>query len=104
MYGLATVTTVLVLFSLWPLRTIAHRLGLRSEGDQRLVVELETTGTIAHLLSAVERASAHVESVRVSEEAGRRTVEIVLAGETVTPDVVDEVTAVDGVATVEWAR
>jgi putative Mg2+ transporter-C (MgtC) family protein len=104
MYGLATVTTVLVLFSLWPLRTIAHRLGLRSEGDQRLVVELETAGTIAHLLSAVERASAHVESVRVSEEADRRTVEIVLAGETVTPDVVDEVAAVDGVATVEWAR
>jgi ACT domain-containing protein len=68
------------------------------------VVELEAEGTIAHLLAAVERAGAHVESVRVSEEAGRRTADIVLSGETITPEVVDEVAGVDGVATVEWAR
>jgi putative Mg2+ transporter-C (MgtC) family protein len=104
MYGLAAVTTALVLISLWPLRTVAHRLGLRSEGDQQLVIELGGDATLVDVLAAVERAGAHVESVRVSAEEGRRALEIVLSGETATPEVLDEVAAVDGVATVEWAR
>jgi len=104
MYGLAAVTTALVLISLWPLRTVAHRLGLRSEGDQQLVIELGGDATLVDVLGAVERAGAHVESVRVSAEEGRRALEIVLSGETATPEVLDEVAAVDGVATVEWAR
>jgi uncharacterized membrane protein YhiD involved in acid resistance len=61
-------------------------------------------GVGMYVLAAVERAGAHVESVRVSAEEGRRALEIVLSGETATPEVLDEVAAVDGVATVEWAR
>jgi putative Mg2+ transporter-C (MgtC) family protein len=106
MYELAVVTTLLVLFSLWPLRTIAERLGLRGTDLRRLVVELEGEGAVSELVSAVEGSGASVESIRVSEEAETRTVELVLddVDEASAPGLVDAAAAATHVKTVEWAR
>ncbi len=104
MYGLAAVTTALVLFSLWPLRTMADRLGLRSDGERRIVVELGGEGTVAALVAAAEGAGASVESIRSSEDAETRTVELVLTEADHRPEIVDALTAVEHVQTVEWAR
>ncbi|MGE5691516.1 MAG: MgtC/SapB family protein [Pseudomonadota bacterium] len=104
MYGLSVVTTALALFSLWPLRSIAHSLGLRGEGDRRLVVELDGRGSVAEVVAAAERAGARIESVRTGEEPSRRTVELVVRGTHVTGELLDAVGAVDRVTSVEWAR
>jgi putative Mg2+ transporter-C (MgtC) family protein len=102
MYGLAVVTTGLVLFSLWPLRSLAYRMGVRGRGERRLVVELEGAGTVAALVAAAEEAGATVESIHSSEEADGRTVELVLVEDS--PAVVDALGGVAHVRTVEWAR
>lgn len=104
MYGLAVVTAALVLFTLWPLRHIAGRLGLRSEGERRLVVELGGDGKVAELVAAAEEAGASVESIHSSEEADGRTVELVLGDAQDSPAIVDTLGAVAHVRTVEWAR
>ena len=104
MYGLAIVTAALVLFTLWPLRQIADRLGLRSEGERRLVVELDGDGKVAELVAAAEEAGASVQSVHSSEEADGRTVELVLGTAEDSPTIVDTLGAVAHVRTVEWAR
>jgi putative Mg2+ transporter-C (MgtC) family protein len=104
MYGLAIVTAALVIFTLWPLRQIAKRLGLRSAGERRLVVGLEGAGRVAELVAAAEQAGASVESIHSSEEHDGRTVELVLGGAESSPAVVDLVAAVANVRTVEWAR
>ena len=104
MYGLAVVTAALVLFTLWPLRKIAGRLGLRSEGERRLVVELDGDGKVAALVAAAEEAGASVESIHSSEEADGRTVELVLGAAEDSPTIVDTLGAVAHVRTVEWAR
>ena len=104
MYGLSVVTTALALFSLWPLRSIAHSLGLRGEDDRRLVVELDGRGSVADVVAAAERAGARIESVRTSEEPSGRTVELVVRGTHVTGELLDAVAGVDRVTSVEWAR
>jgi putative Mg2+ transporter-C (MgtC) family protein len=103
MYELSVVTTALVLFSLWPLRTMARRLGLKGQEERRLVVELEGRGAVGDLVAAVEAAGATLESVRSSEGEGARVVELVVQGR---PDasLVDVVSAVPGARTVEWVR
>lgn len=102
MYGLAAVTTALVLFSLWPLRSIANRMGVRGGGERRLVVGLEGEGRVAELVAAAEGAGATVESIHSSEEPDGRTVELVLVEDS--PAIVDTIGAVAHVRTVEWAR
>ena len=104
MYGLAIVTAALVLFTLWPLRQMAGRMGLRSEGERRLVVGLAGGGKVAELVAAAERAGASVESIHSSEEAEGRVVELVLGAAEGSPAIVDTLSAVAHVRTVEWAR
>jgi putative Mg2+ transporter-C (MgtC) family protein len=103
MYGLAVVSAALVLVTLWPLRHIADRFGLRSD-EGRLVVELEGDGSVSALVAAVEKAGATVEGVRSSEEADVRTVELIVGDAGDKPGLVDALGAVDQVRTVEWAR
>jgi putative Mg2+ transporter-C (MgtC) family protein len=103
MYELGAVTTVLVLFSLWPLRTLARRLGLKGQGERRLMVDLDSGGTVGTVVAAVEEAGGSVESVRTSEAGDMRSVELVVAGDA-EPHLIDAIMAVTHVKTVEWAR
>ncbi|HSC92111.1 MAG TPA: MgtC/SapB family protein [Gaiellaceae bacterium] len=106
MYALALATTLLVLFSLWPLRTIARRLGLRGADLRRLVVEVDGGGAVGTVVAAVEDTGATVELIRVADEAETRTVELVL-GEVVdarTGALLEAVASLASVKAVEWAR
>ncbi len=90
-YTAAVITTVLVLFSLWPLRILAYRLSERFRPEEgRLALELASGATTVSVLQAVEDAGAEVRSLefgdegdvrrvdmRVKIESGRRAAELV---------------------------
>jgi putative Mg2+ transporter-C (MgtC) family protein len=75
MYAAAAIGTVLVLFSLGPLRILAYR-GIervRPE-ERRIVVEIETTAAAAQLLAEVHSRGYGVQSFELEEEIDRRLV------------------------------
>jgi putative Mg2+ transporter-C (MgtC) family protein len=80
LYELATLTTAIVLLSLWPLLKLAAMVGVRRKGAQRLAVDLQSDASVAAVIAAVEDAGAGVESARVEERDDLRQVELVLTG------------------------
>jgi putative Mg2+ transporter-C (MgtC) family protein len=103
MYAAATIGTVIVLFSLGPLRILAYRTIERFRPEERrLVVELKTDATAAQLLAAVHGHGFVVHSFELEDEADRRRVTLHLdrpVGELV-PQLSDE----DYVQAVRWQR
>jgi putative Mg2+ transporter-C (MgtC) family protein len=76
-YAAAAITTVLVLFSLWPLRVAAHRVSGRLRPEEgRLAVELGAGASAVSVLAAVERVGADVSSLEFEEEGDRRRVDV----------------------------
>jgi putative Mg2+ transporter-C (MgtC) family protein len=105
LYELATLTSVIVLASLWPLRRLADLIGVRSKGVQRLSIELASGGRVAGVVAAIEETGAEVESAKVEEAEDMRTVELVLSGRRQEyASVLDAVTGVDGVRSASWAQ
>lgn len=77
-YGLGIVATAIVLLSLWPVRKLATAVGIRGDRTHRLELELEETASVAAVLSRLETAGGHISSTRVTEEEGKRRVEVLL--------------------------
>jgi putative Mg2+ transporter-C (MgtC) family protein len=76
-YTAAAITTVLVLFSLWPLRLLAYRVSERFRPEEgRLAVELPAGASAVSVLGAVEGAGAIVRSLEFEEEGDRRRVDL----------------------------
>jgi putative Mg2+ transporter-C (MgtC) family protein len=76
-YAAAAITTVLVLFSLWPLRLLAYRLSERYRPEEgRLAVDLPAGASAVSVLEAVESAGAMVRSLEFEEEGDRRRVDM----------------------------
>jgi putative Mg2+ transporter-C (MgtC) family protein len=76
-YTAAVITTVLVLFSLWPLRILAYRLSERFRPEEgRLALELASGATTVSVLQAVEDAGAEVRSLEFGEEGDVRRVDM----------------------------
>jgi putative Mg2+ transporter-C (MgtC) family protein len=76
-YPAAVITTVLVLFSLWPLRIAAFRVSERFRPEEgRLAVELGAGATTVSVLEAVEQAGAQVSSLEFEEEGDTRRVDL----------------------------
>jgi putative Mg2+ transporter-C (MgtC) family protein len=74
-YSAALITTVLVVFSLWPLRILSRRFFARFQpGELRLEVELRPNESTAELMSALEKAGALVESFELEDARDRRRV------------------------------
>jgi putative Mg2+ transporter-C (MgtC) family protein len=74
-YSAAVITTVLVLFSLWPLRTMTRRVFPRLQPSElRLEVELRPGESPAELLTALEGAGVLVESFELEDAKDRRRV------------------------------
>jgi putative Mg2+ transporter-C (MgtC) family protein len=75
MYAAAVTGTVIVLFSLGPLRILAYRgiERMRPE-ERRLVVELEPEATAATLLAEVHGEGYVIQSFELEDEADRRIV------------------------------
>jgi len=102
-YTAATVATVMILFTLWPLRMIAYRLveHVRPE-ERRLVVELEPTQGTTPLLHAIDEAGARVDHFELTEELDRRV--IVLELDRVDEELVATLSDLDFVKGVKWRR
>lgn len=81
-YVLAIFATAVVLVSLWPVKRLAHYLGLRRTGTRRLVVLLEPRSTVGEVLGAVEATGIDVHSTTVEHTPEGRRLEIDLAGRT----------------------
>jgi putative Mg2+ transporter-C (MgtC) family protein len=103
----AVIATGGALVTLWPLRTIAHRLvgRLRPEDEQRLVVELEAREGAAPVLGALEALGGHVSDFQMTEQRGRK--ELVLTVEfprpTTASSVATRLSELEHVVGVRWA-
>lgn len=79
-YFLAVFATTVVLVSLWPVKGIAHYLGLRRTGTRRLVVLLDAESKVGDALLTVEGTEVDLHSTTVVDEPGGRRLEIELGG------------------------
>jgi putative Mg2+ transporter-C (MgtC) family protein len=76
-YSAAVITTVLVLFSLYPLRIVAYRVSERIRPEEgRLAVELTAGASTVSVLQAAEGAGAQVRSLEFEEEGETRRVDM----------------------------
>jgi putative Mg2+ transporter-C (MgtC) family protein len=76
-YTAAVITTVLVLFSLWPLRLVAFRISGRLRPEEgRLAIELPAGASAASVLACVEETGAAVRSLEFEEEGDTRRIDM----------------------------
>ena len=76
-YAAAVLTTGLVLFSLWPLRILAHRVTARFQAEEgRLALELPAGTTTAAVVAAVEESGGLVRSLEFQQEDERKLVHL----------------------------
>jgi len=74
-YSAALITTVLVLFSLWPLRILVRRFFPHvRRGEQRLEVELRAGESPATIVEALERVGGLVQGFELEDARDRRRV------------------------------
>jgi putative Mg2+ transporter-C (MgtC) family protein len=75
-YSAATITTILVLFSLWPLRIVANWILPRVRPEEgRLAIELRPGATTVSVIEAVEEAGGAVRSLEFQHEGDRKRVD-----------------------------
>jgi putative Mg2+ transporter-C (MgtC) family protein len=104
-YAAAVITTVLVLFSLWPLRIAAFRLSERFRPEEgRLAVELGAGATTVSVLEAVEEAGARVSSLEFEDEGETRRVDMRVRLESGrdAAEVLDALTRTEAVKGARW--
>src|SRR4051794_38769247 len=78
-YSTGVITTVVVLFALYPLRMIAYRSLLRFRPeDGRLLVDLPEGTAPGEVIDAVEATGARLDSLVVRQEGTRRRLELEL--------------------------
>jgi putative Mg2+ transporter-C (MgtC) family protein len=76
-YSAAVITTLVALFSLWPLRIAAHMVTSRIRLEtNRLVAQLPVGESPGPLISELEAAGGRVQSLEISQEADRRTLQL----------------------------
>jgi putative Mg2+ transporter-C (MgtC) family protein len=74
-YSAALITTLVVLFALWPLRIIAYRF-IERPHERRLSVQLGPDATPSGIVETLERLGVHVEQFEVEEAEGVRMIEL----------------------------
>jgi uncharacterized membrane protein YhiD involved in acid resistance len=105
-YSAAVAASALVLFGLWPLRVLVWRLSrhIRPE-EERLVLELRSSRSLARIVHSVESAEGTVNSLQLGDETegGGRTVELrVRFPTTKRAGIVERLSQLDEVAGVRW--
>src|SRR3954447_18485870 len=104
-YSTAVITTVIVLFALYPLRMIAYRSLLRFRPeDGRLIVDLPGGTAPGEVIDAVEATGARLDSLVVTQEGGQRRLEleVVLPRDTHPPALVSQLAELEDVVEVRW--
>ena len=104
-YSAAIITTGVTLVALGPLRIAARRVTSRFRGELgRLLVQLPTGQSPAPLIAEIERAGATIESIEISHEADRRTVDVTVelpkAG--LEPELVAQIADLEHILEVRW--
>jgi putative Mg2+ transporter-C (MgtC) family protein len=105
-YSAAAITTLLVLFSLWPLRIVAHRAVLRFRPEtDRLIAQLPAGESPVPLIGALEELGARLRTLEIGHEADRRTVllDVTLPPRSDAPAIVAELSELENVLEIRWA-
>ena len=105
-YSAAAITTLLVLFSLWPLRIVAHRTMLRFRPEtDRLIAQLPAGESPAPLIGALEEVGAQLRTLEIGHEADRRTVvlDVTLPPRSDAPAIVAKLSELENVLEIRWA-
>ncbi len=106
-YWPAVATTAIALFSLWPLRIVAHVVISRFRPvTGRLLVQLPTGHSPGPLVSEVEQLGAQLQAVEIGQEGDRRNVALDLGlpqGADI-PRFVAKIADVEDVLDVQWMR
>lgn len=104
-YSAAVVATALVLFSLWPLRLLAHQAVIRIRPEEgRLLVVLPPGASAAPVLAELEQTGVRIDSLQIEESQTERVVVVeIRVPETIRgSDLVDRMHGLEGVRRVEW--
>jgi putative Mg2+ transporter-C (MgtC) family protein len=104
-YSGAIITTLLVLFALYPLRILAYKIVRRFRPEVGiLLVELPLGQSPGSVIDEVERARVRLDSIEVSEQGERRRLEldVALPPGTQVQSLVARIADVQGVAGVRW--
>jgi putative Mg2+ transporter-C (MgtC) family protein len=105
-YSAATITTVVALVSLGPLRIAAYKIVRLRRGEVgQVLIQLPSGESPAGIVDAVERSGGHIESMEVTQEADRRNVNLLveLRPPRRSPELVAAVADVEGVLEVRWS-
>jgi len=104
-YSGAIITTLIVLFALYPLRVLAYKIVRRFRPEVGiLLVELPLGQSSGAVIDEVERAHVRLDSIEVSEQGERRRLEldVALPPGTEVQSIVARIADVSGVAGVRW--
>jgi putative Mg2+ transporter-C (MgtC) family protein len=104
-YSAAVVGTAIVLFSLWPLRLLAHQAVIRIRPEEgRLLVVLPPGASAAPVVAELERTGVRIDSLQIEESQTERVVvvEIRVPEQFRGADLVDRMHDLEEVRRVEW--
>jgi putative Mg2+ transporter-C (MgtC) family protein len=104
-YGAATITTLIVLVSLWPLRILVRSAMPRFRPvTSRLLAQLPAGESPGPMIAELERLGARLNSLEISHEADRRTVllDVVLPPRADAPAIVAGLSDLDHVLEIRW--
>jgi putative Mg2+ transporter-C (MgtC) family protein len=105
-YWAAVLTTAIVLFLLWPARTMAHRFTARFRTESnRLIAQLPSGASPGALVTEVERVGGRLQSLEVSHEADRRTVrlDVALPPRADAPRIIADLAELEDVLEIRWS-
>lgn len=104
-YSAAVLATGIVLFSLWPLRQLAHHVTVRVRPEEgRLLVGLASGVSAAPVLAELERAGARVDSLQIEDGGTERIVVATIRRpeRLRSAELVDRINDLEDVRRVEW--
>jgi putative Mg2+ transporter-C (MgtC) family protein len=105
-YSAAIIATAVALIALWPLRALAFRLMRRFRGETGLLlVQLPAGESPGAVIDAVDAVDAKIDSIEISQEADRRTLELTLElrREELARELVTRLADIEHVLEVRWA-
>jgi hypothetical protein len=100
------ITTLLALFSLWPLRIAAHVFTSRFRTETgRLLAQLPAGTSPGELVTEVERLGGRLQAVEISHEADRRTVQmdVTLPPRADAPGMIARLAELEDVLEIRWS-
>ena len=106
MYAFSVATTALVILALWPLSQVKRMLAGKAEEARRLAVTLEPSTSVVAALATIEESGYAMQSLEVGEEQDARRLDVVItvAADSSLGDLLDGLTALEGVRSASVAE